>query len=93
MKLTNFESVRLGSKWPACADVSRLGMHEENGVYVESWLYCGTDTGDSNFSQFRKHNSDKKVALFCFRWSGSENELLPDHWKNSSVLWDSRHPE
>ncbi len=93
MKLTNFESVRLGSTWPACVDVRRLGMCEENGVYVETWTYSGTDKKDANFSQLRKHNSEPKVALFCFRWSDSERELLPDSWKDSSVLWDSRYPE
>ena len=91
MKLTNFERVRLGSKWPACVDVSRLGLHEENGVYVETWTYSGIDKGDSSFSQLRKHNSEKKVALFCFGWSDAEHEILPDDWKHSSVLWDSRY--
>ena len=93
MKLTNFESVRLGSAWPACVDVKRLGTHEENGVYVETWLYSGTDKGASNFSQLRRHNSEKKVSLFCFGWSDAEHEILPDNWKDSSVLWDSRCPE
>ena len=93
MKLTNFESVRLGSAWPACVDVKRLGTHEENGVYVETWLYSGTDKGASNFSQLRRHTSEKKVALFCFGWSDAEHEILPDNWKDSRVLWDSRYPE
>ena len=93
MKLTNFERVRIGSAWPACVDVTRLGTHEENGVYAETWLHSETDKGGSNFSQLRRHNSENKVALFCFRWDDSEHELLPDHWKNSCVLWDSRYPE
>lgn len=91
MKLTNFERVRLGSTWPSCVDVIKLGLHEENGVYAETWLHCGIVNGESSFSQLRRHNAEKKVALFCFSWSDAEYELLPDSWKNSSVLWDSRY--
>jgi len=82
--VSGFDNVRLGSSWPACVDVSPISGHECYGVKAVAWAH--TFKGDTNFVQIRKHNKEKQIALFSFKF-----ELeLDEFWQDSTVLWDSR---
>ena len=91
MNITSFDNVRLGSKWPATIDVRRITGHEEQGVLAE--VYLNNSIEPEHFAQLRKHKRDAVVALFSFRYKETESECMPDFWKDSIIIWDSRHPE
>ena len=86
MDIKNFDIVRCGSGWPASVDVRPIATHESYGVFAEAYLY--RRSGEENFVQLQKHNADPVVAMFSFKWEGTE---LPRYWENSTVIWDSRY--
>jgi hypothetical protein len=87
MELKNFESVRVGSGFPAAFDVCRINGHESAGVFAVGHTYRTKDT--TNFMQLRKHSKENMVALFSFKYEEVEN-YIPDYWNDSVVIWDSR---
>jgi hypothetical protein len=87
MLIKDFESIRVGSGWPCCVDVSAIESHESYGVFAEAFTYrCDKE---KNFVQFRKHNKHPTVAMFSFCDDYQERKL-PKFWKDSEVIWDSR---
>lgn len=84
MHIANFECVRLGSEFPHSLDVCRIGGHESYGVFAVAYTYMMDS--EKGYVQVRKHSKVNEIALFAFRWP----QELPEHWKDSTVLWDSR---
>ena len=82
MDILNFDNLRAG-KYPACLDISKIGLHTDYGVYAQAWTLPDKD----HFVQFRKHNDNMHVAIFSFH----HEVELDEYWKNSTVIWDSRN--
>lgn len=87
MQISNFTNLRAGSTFPASLDIQPIGSHESYGVMAVAWTY--RSKGETGFCQVRKHSTQHLVALLTFRYDDQE---LPEFWKDSVVLWDSRHP-
>lgn len=78
--ITNFSDVRVGSTWPMCFDIQPITSHEAYGIFALTY-----NSGLDRFIQLRQIKD--YVALFHF---SHESQKLPDMWKDSIVLWDSR---
>jgi len=86
MNISNFsETIRLGGSFPVCFDVSPITDHEGYGVMAH--VYTHRKDGENHYFQLRKHNEEKLVAFFAVKFDDID---LPEYWKNSILIWDSR---
>ena len=85
MQISNFESVRVGSGFPASFDIRNIDGHESYGVYAS--IFTHKVPGEQSYFQLREHALEGNVALFAFKFNTLK---LPAGWENSSVIWDSR---
>lgn len=83
MELKDFEHVRVGSGFPACVDVKRIGAHESYGVMAVAYTYQIGD--DENYVQVRR-SKDNRIAVLSLKFKMG----LPEGWEDSEILWDSR---
>lgn len=87
-EIRDFKRIRVGSNWPRVIDVSPISTHEAYGIFGTASTYRAK--GEDGYVQFRVHNSDHEAALFVF---GFSDQQVPEHWKDSTVIWDSRAVE
>ncbi|MBN1074702.1 hypothetical protein FDB55_08270 [Clostridium botulinum] len=81
MEIKDFDSLRIGSGYPASFDISKIDTHESCGVYANIPV-----VKEGHRIELRK-NSWGEIALFNFK----HNDLkLPKGWEDSEILWENK---
>jgi len=84
--ISEFKRLRIGSNFPATLDISPIDGHESDGLYAQG-NYRRERDNHGSFFQVRRHNRYDLMALFAF---STDKIDVPNFWRNSKVVWDSR---
>lgn len=86
MEIKNFDrSIRVGSGFPACFDISRIGSHESYGVFASFFYNSRIHLRSEEATRAELRHKGNYYALFVFNRKDMD---LPDWWKDSEIVWE-----